>query len=348
MRICFLVNDIKTEFPTFATTIIAYSVHKRGHTVYYTDVAALSIQKDGKWGARAVKVADKKYQSRETFIKSLQDEKLPKSLITYEDIDILWLRYNPPEEINDRPWAQMAGIVFGQMAVENGVLVINNPDTLAFAINKMYLQYFPREIRPETIVTRDMEEIKAFHREFKKGIILKPLEGYGGKDVFLVNKDTSNFAQIAEALSRRGYIMAQEYLAEARKGDVRIIMMNGKPLQHNGKYAVVKRVNQNGDIRNNMSSGGKPVKAKVTDEMLHLASVIGPKLQKDGIFYAGIDLVENKALEINVISTGNLYSISGLAKTDFSQAIVDALERKCKYRELYGNRLSNVELTTMD
>jgi glutathione synthase len=81
-------------------------------------------------------------------------------------MDVFWLRYNPSEEVeNDRAWAQHAGVLFGRLAMARGVIVLNHPDTLAYAIDKLYFQHFPEAVRPATIVTRDMEEIRRFHED---------------------------------------------------------------------------------------------------------------------------------------------------------------------------------------
>ncbi len=110
-------------------------------------------------------------------------------------------------------------------------------------MNKMYFQLFPEEVRPRTLITRDRDEIKKFAQDEGGNIVLKPLQGSGGTGVFLVKKDDmGNLNQMIEAISKDGYIIAQEYLTAAEEGDTRLFLMNGQPLKFKGKYAAFRRV----------------------------------------------------------------------------------------------------------
>ena len=150
---------------------------------------------------------------------------------------------NDPADDRDRPWAMTAGIVFGKLAAERGVLVLNDPSGLADALNKMYFQHFPEEVRPRTLITRDAAEIRRFVEAEKGKAVLQPLLGSGGENVFLVeDNDRANLNQMVEAITRDGYVVAQEYLPEASKGDMRLFVMNGRPLQHQGKCAAFRRI----------------------------------------------------------------------------------------------------------
>src|SRR5690606_29118212 len=125
-------------------------------------------------------------------------------------------------------------------------------------LNKMYFQHFPEEVRPRTIITRNPAEIKKFYEKEGGKVVLKPLQGSGGTDVFLLD-ETTNLNQIVEAISRNGFVIAQEYLPAATEGDTRVLLLNGKIFQVNGKYAAVHRKNKSGDIRSNIHVGGKAV-----------------------------------------------------------------------------------------
>jgi glutathione synthase len=174
------------------------------------------------------------------------------------------------------------------------------------------------------------------------------LVGSGGKGVFLVrNENISNLNQIIEAISRDGYVIAQEYMPDATEGDTRLYVMNGKPLFHKGKYAALKRLSASDDIRSNIHSGGKAVEATVTDEMLQIVEVISPKLIEDGMFLVGLDIVGTKLLEINVFSPGGLVQAIKFTNIDFAQKIIDSLARKVEYRRIYGNKVGNKTLATL-
>ena len=119
--------------------------------------------------------------------------------------------------------------------MRHGVIVLNDPNGLAKAMSKMYFQLFPEEVRPRTLITRDRDEIKAFAKEEGGNIVLKPLQGSGGQSVFLVRPEhVPNINQMIDAVSRDGYVIAQEYLPAAAEGDMRLFLLNGAPLRHKG------------------------------------------------------------------------------------------------------------------
>ncbi|MEX1182111.1 MAG: glutathione synthase [Gemmatimonadota bacterium] len=347
MRLTLLVNDIAREVPPATTTVLARAAARRGHVVHMMGLDQLTYFPDGRVGGSA-HLAPQRSRSKETFLAAIQEPDAPRERITSDDMDLLWLRYNPSEELErERDWAQDAGLLFGRLAMERGVIVLNHPDTLAYAVDKLYLQHFPESIRPRTVVTREVDEIRTFYEECGRRMVIKPLTGYGGADVFLVEKDPKNLNQMIDAVLRSGYVMAQEFLPEAKDGDTRFYMVNGEPLVVEGRIAALRRVSGSGDFRSNMTAGGRPVKAQVTDRMLEIAGIVGPKLKRDGIFFAGLDIVGDMVVEINTISTGGLNATSVLEKTDFPTAVVGLLERKVDIHRDYGGHISNIELATM-
>jgi len=160
-------------------------------------------------------------------------------------------------------------------------------------------------------------------------------------------KDASNLNQMLEAISRDGYIVAQEYLAEATKGDARIFVMNGEPLRVGNSYAAFRRVNSAADIRSNMHVGGKARRLKLTDAMHAVCETVRPKLIADGMFLVGLDIVGDKMMEVNVFSPGGLGSCQALYDVDFASAVIEALERKIALRAAYGTTLDNAHLATL-
>jgi glutathione synthase len=347
MRITFLLNDVATEVPPATSTILARAATRLGHTVRLMGIDQLTYLPDGRIGGTAI-IPPPAARSKESFLAAVQAKDAPREKITSDDMDVLWLRYNPSEEIaRERHWAQDAGFLFGRLAMERGVIVLNHPDTLAYAIDKLYFQHFPASVRPLTLVTRDIDEIRRFYETCRKRIVLKPLSGYGGADVFLVGRDNTNLSQMVEAITRSGYVMAQEFMTAADRGDTRFFMVNGEPLIVDGRIAALRRVAQGDDFRANMTAGAKPRRAKVTDRMLELASIVGPKLKRDGIFFAGLDIVGDRIVEINTISTGGLNATSVLEKVEFAPEVIRLIERKVEIRRSYGGHISNIELATM-
>jgi glutathione synthase len=348
MKIAFVVNDVKTEVAGYTTTRLAMTAVNRGHKSYVFGVGDFVYAADGSIHARARRASGKSYKSLEKFLKELQSDDKRPDTICLDELDVLMLRNDPATDAGERPWAQSAGILFGQLVARRGVMVLNDPGHLAHALNKTYFQHFPDEVRPKTCISRNVDEIKRFIDEQHDRIVLKPLQGSGGKNVFLIGEDEkANINQMIDAVIRDGYAVAQEYLPAAKEGDVRLFVMNGRPLERNGKYAAFRRVNKSGDARSNMHSGGESEPVEVTDQMLRLVEIVRPKLVNDGMYLVGLDIVQDKLLEVNVFSPGGLGSSSQFADIDFSKVVIDDLERKVEYRKYYGNRMDNVELATL-
>ncbi len=112
------------------------------------------------------------------------------------EIDVLFLRNDPSLDADGRPWAAHVGAMFDRLAAARGTLVVNDPDGLSLAQNKLYFQGFPRAVRPETLISKSIEEIRAFIERHKEGVIMKPLQGSGGKNVFKIGSpDEANWQQ---------------------------------------------------------------------------------------------------------------------------------------------------------
>ena len=223
--------------------------------------------------------------------------------------------------------------MFGRQAKENGGLVLNDPDGLSRASNKLYLQGFPASVRPKTLITRNLKEVKEFAESLKGDMILKPLQGSGGDRVFIVKKKSPyNLNQLVESLANTGYLIAQQYLTAAREGDVRLFLMDGEPLKVKGRYAAFRRRRSGDDIRSNMHAGGVMEAVELDEKMLAVAEAVKPKLKADGMFLVGLDIVGNKLMEINVFCPGGLGGMEQVEGVNFSGAVVEALERKVEAR----------------
>ncbi len=264
------------------------------------------------------------------------------------ELDVLLLRNDPAEDIQTRPWARMAGINFGRFAARSGVLVLNDPEGLGNALNKLYLQQFPRVVRPRCLITRDAERIKAFAKAEGGKVVLKPLFGSGGRNVFLLRpEDAPNMNQIIETVARDGYIIAQEYLPEAVRGDTRLFLLNGEPLQHKGRIAAIRRVRADGDMRSNITAGATSEPARISDRMLAIVESIGPRLKHDGMFFVGLDIVGDKLMEINVFSPGGLDSAEVFEQVNFCQILIEDIERKVALKKSSNNSFTNRELAVL-
>lgn len=160
-------------------------------------------------------------------------------------------------------------------------------------------------------------------------------------------EDRPNLNQMIDAVSRDGYVIAQEYLPAATEGDTRLFLMNGSPLMAKGKYAAFRRIRGDEDMRSNIHAGGKLGQAHVDPTMLHLAEMVRPRLVEDGMFLVGLDIVGDKLMEINVFTPGGLGSAQKMENVDFVPPVIAALERKVQYMKFYRRKFSNAEMATL-
>ncbi len=343
MRIGFVVNTFESQEAGATTYRLAAECVNRGYETWLMSTGNFSYNDDNSIGAFARGVPPGNYTS-EKLLAVFKSDAAINRWITVDDLDVLLLRSVP---FVQRAWAQGAGINFGRLAMRHGVIVLNDPNGLGKANNKLYLQTFPESVRPRTLVTRFTSRIEAFAR--KEGtIILKPLQGSGGAGVFIVRPtDVHNLEEIIHAVSRDGYVIAQEYLPAAAAGDTRLFLMNGVPLQCRGRYAAFRRIRTGDDIRSNIHAGGRLRRAKLDDTMLRLAEIVRPRLVEDGMFLVGLDIVGDKLMEINVFSPGGLGSAQKFEKVNFTAEVINALERKVQYMKFYRRNFANTELATL-
>jgi glutathione synthase len=347
MKVGFVVNEVATEEAGYTTTRLGHAMVNRGHQVWVIGVGELAFDPDDSVRARAVRPPKGRYKSNVSYHRDLVAPNASTERIAVDDLDVLMLRNDPSNEKGRRDWAKTAAVDFGRMAARRGVIVLNDPNGLAKAANKMYFQAFPEEVRPLTLITRDRREIRDFVTEQGK-CVLKPLQGSGGEGVFLVRADdASNLNQMIDAVTRDGYVIVQEYLPAAEEGDTRLFLMNGQPLRHKGRYAAFRRIRSGGDMRSNIHAGGTLGNATIDDPALRLAEIVRPKLVADGMFLVGLDIVGDKLMEINVFTPGGLGSAQRQEGVRFTDAVVDALERKVDYATFYRRQFDNAEMATL-
>ena len=347
MKIGFVVNDIATEKPVYTTTRLAMTAARLGHDACLIGQRDFGYEPDDSVSATvAAGNAGKAYRSLERYLEDVQSA--TRERVELSDFDVIVLRSDPALDAAESSWANTAGLAFGRLLADAGVLVVNDPRSLAEAMSKAYFQQFPEVVRPRTMISRDEARVRQFIEELGGSAVLKPLQGSGGSGVFLVNmKEEPNITQIMEAIARDGYVVAQEYLRAAKDGDVRMFVMNGAALQVDGVYAAFRRRPGETDVRSNMSVGGSAETVTVTDEMLRMVEAVRPKLLADGMFLVGLDIVGDKLMEVNVFSPGGLGSCGALYDMDFTAAVIEDLERKTGIREHYGSALTNRQLATM-
>lgn len=326
MKMAFLVTDVATEVDEYATTRLARASSLGGHEVWYVGVGDLQTDPDGRLLAHARPAPFHPDDTLESFMARVQDADPQR--IALDDLDVLFIRNESVEDLQDRPWASPLAPVFGQMLKARGVTVVNDPMSLIRATSKLYLEEFPEEVRPRTLVTRDPGEIERFVSSVGHSVI-KPLYGAKGRNVFMVrDENEENLAQMTEAVLQDGYAVVQEFISGGEDGDARIFVLDGRLLEHEGKVAAFRRVPTGNDPRANISVGGRSVPLEVGDVERRIVDLMGPKLRADGMFFVGIDVIGDKVVEINAESPGGMQSLERLYDVDFCPAIIEALERK--------------------
>jgi hypothetical protein len=183
MRIAFFVNSIEDEFPHYTTTVLAFAALSRGHEICYVTPGDFVLRPDDTLMVSALGLPSSAYKKLETLHKDLQGDETKVTTIDVRKIDVIFLRNDPSQDAAERPWAAHVGAMFGRLAVERGVLVVNDPGGLTVAQNKLYFQDFPEAVRPTTLISKSIDEIRAFIEQQPKGAIVKPLQGSGGKNV---------------------------------------------------------------------------------------------------------------------------------------------------------------------
>jgi glutathione synthase len=208
-----------------------------------------------------------------------------------------------------------------QQAEREGARVFNRPATLRDHPEKLAILEFPAFIAP-TLVTRDADEIKAFHAEHQD-VILKPLDGMGGMGIFRVGADGLNLGSITETLNRGGEqtVMVQKYLPEIVQGDKRVLVIGGVPVPF-----ALARVPQGSEIRGNLAAGGKGVAQPLSARDREIAEALGPVLAARGLLLVGLDVIGDSLTEINVTSPTCFQEIMQQTGFDVASMFIDALE----------------------
>ncbi|MEP2057449.1 MAG: glutathione synthetase [Maribacter litoralis] len=348
MKIGFVLNKVATEACGTSVALMT-KAHKMGHEVSAIGVGDFNLHHDGLITIDTTLVSvTKEVKAPEEYLEHLQGSEAETKRIEAISLDVLFIRNNPTEEGSDRKWAEQSGIAFGRMIQQLGVLVLNDAYALTKAfIDKLYFEELPKHIKPASIITRKKEDVLNFWEENGKKMVLKPLEGSGGQNVYLIDENQKNLNQIIDTLSDEGYIIAQEYLPDVKDGDIRVILMNGRVLEQDGQKAIIRRVSGEGEFRSNFSLGATANSSELTTAMEHIIEVTAPRLIADGFFFVGLDIVKDKLIEINVLSPGGLDHFSEIDLPDFTDTVIKAIERKLEYKKMHGNQLSNKVLATM-
>jgi glutathione synthase len=208
-----------------------------------------------------------------------------------------------------------------EQAQREGAKVFNDPKALRDHPEKLALMAFA-QFAPPTLVTRSAEAIRAFHA-LHRDVILKPLDGMGGKGIFRVRDDGLNLGAIVETLNQEGAtsVMVQAFLPAIEQGDKRVLVVGGKPVPYG-----LARIPQGSEVRGNLAAGGKGVAQPLSASDLHIAQALGPTLMARGLLLVGLDVIGDKLTEVNVTSPTCFQEITEQTGCDVAALFVDALE----------------------
>lgn len=242
----------------------------------------------------------------------------PAKLLPAKSFDVIFIRKDPPFDLN-----YLYVTIFLELAQHDKNIIINNPQSLRDANEKLFISWFPT-LCPPTLVTADIALIREFLAK-QKHIVVKPLDSMGGKGVFSIKKGDTNFNSIIETLTHNQSlpIMAQTYLPGVKNGDKRILLIDGKAFPYG-----LSRIPQKDDFRANLATGGKGVGTRLTPQEIQICETIGPVLKSKGLFFVGIDVIDGKLTEINVTSPTCIQEINQAFNVNISADIFDALEAR--------------------
>jgi glutathione synthase len=238
-----------------------------------------------------------------------------------KDFDAVLMRKDPPF---DAAYIHTTHLL--EQAEREGGKVVNTPRALRDHPEKLAIMEFA-EFVPPTLVTRNAGAVHEFHREHGD-IILKPLDGMGGRGIFRVRQDALNLGSIIETLNKDGAesIMVQRFVPQIVDGDKRILIINGEPV-----HFVLARIPQGAEVRGNLAAGGKGVAQPLTPRNREIAETIGRVLAPRGLLLIGLDVIGDSVTEINVTSPTGFQEVTQQTGLDVPALFIDALEAKCKF-----------------
>ncbi|MCB2054366.1 MAG: glutathione synthase [Geminicoccaceae bacterium] len=301
-----------------STFVLALEAQRRGHGLYHYGPEQLSYRQ-GRVVARA-RPFEVRREKGDHFTAGAAET------IDLATIDVVLMRQDPPFNLAYISATHLLD------RVHPDTLVVNDPRAVRNAPEKLFVTHFA-ELMPPTLISYDIEEIRAFRAE-QGDVIVKPLYGNGGAGIFLVKEDDPNLASLIETF--RSFLaeplMIQRYLPEIRRGDKRIILVDGKAA------GAVNRVPAAHETRANLHVGGRAEQATLTRREHEICEAIGPVLQENGLVFVGIDVIGDYLTEINVTSPTGLQEIDRFDGVSLETQIWDAIESR-RARGHDGRRL---------
>lgn len=312
MKIAFQMDPIEdVDINADSTFRLAEEAQNRGHDLYVYTPNDLTFNR-GKIIAKVRSISLKRKIGDHVNFGAVE-------LLALSEFDVIWLRQDPPFDMGYITNTHLLDLI-GQKT-----LIVNNPFWVRNLPEKLLVLEFP-DLIPETVISRDLEEIKRFKNEFKD-IIIKPLYGNGGAGIFRLREDDKNLTSLHELFSNMSSepLIAQAFLPDVKKGDKRIILVDGEPV------GAINRVPKAGETRSNMHVGGKAEPAKLSQRDREICRSIGPILKNKGQVFVGIDVIGDYLTEINVTSPTGIQELERFDKVNIAEMIWHAVEKKLKH-----------------
>jgi glutathione synthase len=311
MKIAFQMDPIEyVDINADSTFRLAEEAQNRGHDLYVYTPNDLTFNR-GKVAAKVRSISLKRKIGDHVNFGAVE-------LVDLSEFCVIWLRQDPPFDMGYITNTHLLDLVAKE------TLIVNNPFWVRNLPEKLLVLEFP-DLIPDTVISRDLEEIKEFKREFKD-IIVKPLYGNGGAGIFRLKEDDKNLTSLHELFSNMSSepLIAQAFLPDVKNGDKRIILVDGSPV------GAINRVPKAGEIRSNMHVGGKAEPAKLSQRDREICSAIGPTLKSKGQVFVGIDVIGEYLTEINVTSPTGIQELERFDNVNIAEMIWHAVEEKLK------------------
>ena len=293
-----------------STFMLAMEAQARGHGLFHYEPDSM-VFRDGKLFARAQPMEIRREKGNHYTLGA-------EEMLDLSGVDVVLMRQDPPFDMNYITATHLLE------HIHPDTLVVNDPAEVRNAPEKLFVTHF-EGVLPDTLITRDRQAIEEFRAEHGS-IIVKPLFGNGGADVFHLKPDDENLGSLLEMFEQkyREAFIVQRYLPEVRQGDKRIILVDGVPA------GGVARIPVEGDARANFHAGGGAQKTELTARERDICEQIGPALVERGLTFVGIDVIGDFLTEINVTSPTGIQEINRLDGVHVEKLLWDAIEGRVR------------------
>jgi len=310
-KLAFVMDPLETVLPDKDTTFVfMLEALARGHEIFFLGLKDLYSR--GHQGfARARQCEVMRATPYHRFLAAGAEYPL-------EHFDAIFMRKDPPADAN-----YLFATMLLSLADSRRTFVLNHPAGLREANEKLYALNFPGAI-PPTLVTYEIPRLKRFMEEQGGEMIVKPLDGHGGEGVFHADARDRNLNAILEAVTRfeTRPIMAQRYIPEVRNGDKRLIVLDGQPL------GGTLRVPRDDEHRGNIHVGGNCVQAPITARDREICRMLRPRLERDGLYFVGLDIIGDYVTEVNVTSPTGVQEVDRLNGVNLEAKVIDFVESR--------------------